>query len=83
MRMAIYITNPEAEELARELAAQTGETITDVVIAALRDRRDRLREPTREQRLARLREITEQSAAIIAKRPIGFDDVYDEFAAPK
>ncbi len=81
--MAIYITNPEAEELARELAAQTGETITDVVIAALRDRRDRLREPTREERLARLRAISEQSAAIIAKRPLDFDELYDEFGAPK
>ncbi len=81
--MAIYIANPEAEELARELAAQTGETITDVVIAALRDRRDRLREPTRAERLHRLREITEQSAAIIAKRPIDFDDLYDEFGVPK
>ncbi len=81
--MAIYITNPEAEELARELAAQTGETITDVVIAALRDRRDRLREPTRDQLLQRLRAITEQSAAIIAKRRIDFDELYDEFGAPK
>jgi antitoxin VapB len=81
--VAIYITNPEAEELARQLAAQTGETITDVVIAALRDRRDRLREPTREERLRRLREITEQSAAIIAYRSVDFDDLYDEFGAPR
>ncbi len=81
--MAIYITNPEAEELARELAAQTGETITDVVIAALRDRRERLREPTREERLQRLRAITEQSAALIANRRVNFDDLYDEFGAPK
>ncbi len=81
--MAIYITNSEAEQLARELAAQTGETITDVVIAALRDRRDRLREPTREERLHRLREITERSAAIIGNRPIDFNDLYDEFGAPK
>ncbi len=81
--MAIYITNPEAEELARELAAQTGATITDVVIAALRDRRDRLREPTREERLQRLRAITEQSAALIANRRVDFDDLYDDFGAPK
>jgi antitoxin VapB len=81
--MAIYITNPEAEELARELAAQTGETITDVVIAALRDRRDRLREPSRDERLQRLRAITEQSAAIIAGRRVDFDDLYDEFGVPK
>ena len=32
------IKHPEADRLARELAARTGETITDVVIEALRER---------------------------------------------
>jgi hypothetical protein len=36
--MAISIRNPEAEQLAEELAKQTGETKTDAVIKALRDR---------------------------------------------
>ena len=81
--MPIYITNPEAEELARELAAQTGESITDVVLGALRARRDGLRSPLREERLQRVRAITEQTAAIIANRRIDFDDLYDEFGAPK
>jgi antitoxin VapB len=79
----IYITNPEAEELARELAAATGETITDVVIAALRDRRERLRKPTREERLARLREISDRASSIIAGRPVDPDELYDEFGLPK
>lgn len=81
--MAIYITNPEAEELARELAAATGETITDVVIAALRDRSERLRKPTREERLARLREISDRASAIIAGRPVDADELYDEFGLPQ
>lgn len=36
--MALSIKNPEADRLARELAAITGESLSDAVIAALRER---------------------------------------------
>lgn len=36
--MALNIKNPEADRLARELAELTGESITDSVIAAMKDR---------------------------------------------
>ncbi|MGO9265635.1 MAG: type II toxin-antitoxin system VapB family antitoxin [Candidatus Binataceae bacterium] len=36
--MALNIKHPEADRLARELAEKTGETITEVVIEALRER---------------------------------------------
>ncbi len=36
--MVLNIKNPEAERLARELAARTGETITETVVKALRER---------------------------------------------
>ncbi len=36
--MALSIKNPEADQLARELAALTGESMTDAVIIALRER---------------------------------------------
>ncbi len=36
--MALNIKHPEADRLARELAARTGETITQTVINALRER---------------------------------------------
>ncbi len=36
--MALYIKNPEAKCLARELAALTRETITETVVKALRER---------------------------------------------
>jgi antitoxin VapB len=81
--VAIYITNQEAEDLARELSAATGETITDTVIHALRERRDRLREPSRQERIARLMEISDRAAAIIAGRPIDFEELYDESGLPK
>lgn len=42
--MAITLTHPEADKLARELAAYTGETITQAVLNALRERLDREKE---------------------------------------
>jgi antitoxin VapB len=36
--MPLNIKHPEADRLARQLAAKTGETITEVVIGALRER---------------------------------------------
>ena len=39
--MSLNIKHPEADRLARELAKQTGESITDAVINALRDRLSR------------------------------------------
>ncbi|MDW7712526.1 MAG: type II toxin-antitoxin system VapB family antitoxin [Deferrisomatales bacterium] len=40
--MAMSIRNPTAERLAREVAARTGETMTDAVIHALEERLERL-----------------------------------------
>jgi antitoxin VapB len=39
--MALSIKSDEADRLARELAAETGETLTDAVEIALRERLDR------------------------------------------
>lgn len=36
--MALSIKHPEADQLARELAARTGETLTEAVVVALRER---------------------------------------------
>lgn len=36
--MALNIKDPEADRLAREIAQRTGETLTQAVIQALRDR---------------------------------------------
>ncbi|MFQ6017769.1 MAG: type II toxin-antitoxin system VapB family antitoxin [Kiloniellaceae bacterium] len=36
--MALNVKDPEADRLARELAARTGETITETVVKTLRER---------------------------------------------
>jgi antitoxin VapB len=56
--MAITIRSPEADRLARELAAVTGESVADAVTNALRERLERQRavdRATRQRRLAALR----------------------------
>jgi antitoxin VapB len=40
--MAISITNHQAENLARQVAAQTGESLTEAVIHSLQERLERL-----------------------------------------
>ena len=39
--MALHISNPKADRLARKLAKQQGETVTDAVIRALEERLER------------------------------------------
>jgi len=43
--MALNIKHPEADKLARELAAATGESLTEAVINALRERLHNRRRP--------------------------------------
>jgi antitoxin VapB len=40
--MTLSIKNPEADRLARQLAEATGESLTDAVIRALRERLERI-----------------------------------------
>ena len=56
--MALSIKNPEADRLAREIAARTGESLTEVVVKALRER---LR---REEGRVRGASLAEELAAI-------------------
>ncbi|MFN8031827.1 MAG: type II toxin-antitoxin system VapB family antitoxin [Mycobacterium sp.] len=56
--MALSIKDPEADRLARELAARTGETLTEVVVVALRQRL------ARETGRARAIPLREELAAI-------------------
>jgi antitoxin VapB len=59
--MALNIKNPEAERLAAEVAALAGETKTEAVAVALRERLERLRaHESREDRAARIRRVLEE-----------------------
>lgn len=56
--MALSIKHPEADRLARELAARTGETLTEAVVTALRERL------ARQQGRVRATPLREELAAI-------------------
>ena len=80
--MALNIRNSEAEQLAAELARQTGETKTEAVIKALRDRLIRVRRERHKRRLAdELEEIAEHCAGLPvldsrkAEEILGYDEV--------
>ena len=63
--MALDIRSAEANRLARELAALTGESIIEAVTKALEqrlEREQRERKASREQLRARLTEIAERAA---------------------
>ena len=84
--MALNIRNPEAEKLAAELARATGESKTEAVTKALRDRLVRVRLERRRRRLAdELEEIAEHCASlpVLDGRPAGEILGYDERGLPR
>jgi len=59
MYMALHIQDPETDKLARELSAVTGETITQAVNTALRDRLKAIASPANEEEyIARIEKIS-------------------------
>jgi antitoxin VapB len=84
--MALNIRNPEAERLAAELARQTGESKTEAVTKALRDRLMRVRRERTKRRLAdELEEIAEHCASlqVLDRRPAEVILGYDEAGLPR
>jgi antitoxin VapB len=72
--MALSIKSAEADKLARELAAVTGETLTEAVTTALEERLSRCRKPKNATRRLALRAIRER----VSRLPILDDRPDDE-----
>ena len=84
--MAFSIKNPEADRLARKLAAATGESLTKAVIVALKERLERLGARRRGRSLAdELDEIALRCAALPVKDTRTADEIigYDEHGVPR
>jgi len=84
--MALNIRNPEAEKLAAELAKLTGETKTDALTKALRDRLARVRRERIGRRLAdELEEIAEHCASLPVLDNRSSEEIlgYDENGLPR
>jgi len=83
--MSMNIKDRKTHDLAREVAKETGETITEAVNVALRERLDRLRESRRKKkRLAALLEIGREGAKMFPGPHIDHAELlYDENGLPK
>ena len=84
--MALSVKYPEADRLAREVAARTGETLTKVVVVALRERLARLRGRPRRRRLRdELREIAQRCSQLPTLDDRTADEIlaYDERGFPR
>ncbi len=74
--MALNIKDEVADRLARELAAETGESITTAVTIAVRERLERLRGAVpRERRHEELVRITKRSARRRVRDPRSADEI--------
>ncbi len=81
---SLNIKNPEAHRLATAITRETGETLTHVVIEALRERFERL--PSRQGKagLEELRAIAKRAAASLERPYLDHVDfLYDEHGLPK
>lgn len=84
--MAFSIKNPEADRLARRLVAITGESLTDAVTGALRERVERLAAKRRARSLAdELDEIARRCARLPVMDTRTEEEIlgYDEHGLPR
>lgn len=83
--MALNIRNPETERLAGELARRTGETKTEAVTKALRERLERIGPGRGKRRLAdQLNAIVDRFSKLPELDPRSPDEIlgYDEDGLP-
>jgi antitoxin VapB len=74
--VALNIKDEAADRLARELAAETGESITTAVAIAVRERLERLRGAVpRERRRQELTKIASRSSRRRVRDPRGADEI--------
>lgn len=82
--MSLSIKDPEAHRLAQEIARETGESMTKVVIDALRERHEKV---AKKKRKPTVQEITALAAAVRASlrgpAPDHGEMLYDEYGLPK
>jgi antitoxin VapB len=85
--MALSIKDPEADRLARAVAAKTGETITQAVVTALRERlaREELKRTDGETLLEEVLEIGRHCASLPVLDKRSADEIlgYDEHGVPR
>jgi antitoxin VapB len=81
--MGMNSLNPTVERLAKELAAETGETVTSAIQIALEERLERLhRERDIAEKKRRIREIVERSGPTPPGVTSDHSDLYGDDGLP-
>lgn len=85
--MALSIKSTEADRLARQAAALTGESLTEAITTALKERleRERRRRDKRGGIAERLNKVAKECAALPDIDPRSPEEIigYDEFGVPR
>lgn len=86
--MAFHIKNPRTDQLARELAKETGESLTDAVTVAIEERLERLKcrpRRTGQSLNERIQDVIDNIASlpVVDDRTPGEIIGYDESGAPR
>ena len=84
--MALSIRNPQAEKLARQIAAESGESLTEAIIHALEERLQRLKgRRTVADVSEEIMKISFRCRALPDKDQRGADEIlgYDERGLPQ
>ena len=78
MRDQVHIRNAEAAQLARALARQTGKTISEIVLDALRQYRPRPHTLERDNRVALWRQLLRRDRVRLTRPEIPIESFYNE-----
>ena len=80
--MSLNIKNEETHRMAQELATLTGESMTEAVTEAVRERLDRVKKKGMAERIMK---IAKESSALLKGRPLPDHGelLYDEKGLPK
>ncbi|MEO7143607.1 MAG: type II toxin-antitoxin system VapB family antitoxin [Bryobacteraceae bacterium] len=82
--MSLTVKDPEARRLAQAIVQKTGETMSDAVTEALRERYERLRKRRGKASVEDLRAIAKRAAAHIKGPYLDHAEfLYDEHGLPK
>ena len=82
--MSLNIKDPEAHHLAQAISKVTGESMTRIVTAALRERYERLQKRTGKASAEELRGIAARAAAHVKRPYVDHAELlYDKYGLPK
>lgn len=82
--MSLNIKDPEAHRLAKRIAGETGQSLTETVVQALREKLERLEDRSEANLVDELNAIVQRAAPHIRRPYVDHASLlYDENGAPK